>query len=232
MWIMASVVVFLTCMFAFGALGTGLALALDDLTDGAVTASMAPKTWCAVTLVAIIALALSVPTIAPAWWPSLAQAQFFTWWSLTCFCAGIGLSMAFKRSIRLSQIPDTVDQPRLSVDRPAAMRLHIYGQESWHGEGYMVGSRDALEAVGRAVSRAVSEPIGVGATPVLFPSDDEGFRVMVIRAENDAFFRQLPLPYFGDTAGGTTPEGKVKMLVTAELQEAILAAIQEADETA
>ena len=130
----------------------------------------------------------------------------------------------------MCQVPDEVDQPRLSGERPATRRLVIYGQEVHHGSAYIVGSRDALEALGLAAATARLPSPGSRTTPLFFPGDDEGFRVLVVRAENDAFFGQLPLQYVADTAGGAMPEGQVRMSVTAELQDAIRAALKQAED--
>jgi hypothetical protein len=203
MWLVASIVAFLVFAVAGIVLGVGVAIALDRFTRGAVAGALAPKIWSGLTL---------------------------AWWAVACFTAGFGFCLALRRSLALSQAPDDVDSPRLSGEPPATRRLVVYGQQAHHGPAFILGSRDALDALGRAAAAAASRPDGVAATPLFFPGDDEGFRVLAVRAENDAFFRELPLQYVADTAGGTMPEGQARMLVSAELQEAIGAAIRKTDD--
>ena len=225
MWLVASIMVSVTGGVACIGLGVAVAIAFDRFTHGA--RALAPKTWCVVTVTTVLVLALAVPRIGRQWLP---EAQFFAWLATACFTAGFGFCLAWRRSFALSQVPDEVDQPRLSGERPATRRLVIYGQEAHHGSAYIVGSRDALEALGRAAATAASEPRGVGATPLFFPGDGEGFQVLVVRAENDAFFGQLPLQYVADSAGGAKPEGQVRMSITAELQDAIRTALKQAED--
>lgn len=225
MWLIASIIVSVTGGVAGIGLGVAVAIALDGFTDGA--RAFAPKTWSVLTGTTILVLALAVPRIGRQW---LREAQFFAWLASACFTAGFGFCLAWRRSFALSQVPDEIDQPRLSGERRATRRLVIYGQEAHHGSAYIVGSRDALEALGRAADTAASEPRGVGATPVFFPGDDEGFQVLVIRAENDAFFGTLRSHYVADTAGGAMPEGQVRMSLSAELQEAIREALEQAED--
>ncbi len=141
--------------------GLGGLLAGAILTHGALRGAFAPKTWCVLTLSGILILALTVPATGRDWLPAAPQAEFFAWWATACLAARFGFGMAWKRALALSQTPDEVEEPRLSGEHPTTRRLVTYGQEIHHGTAYIVGSRDALEAIGHAVSTAVSTPSGV-----------------------------------------------------------------------
>ena len=60
--------------------------------------------------------------------------------------------------------------------------LNIYGQEYWHTEAKIVGSKEALEALKEAIDRAIKNSksvLGGGITidKALFASDGEGYEL-------------------------------------------------------
>lgn len=77
-------------------------------------------------------------------------------------------------------------------------QLHIFAQHDWHDDAYIVGEREALEALRDAIDRVLSANKAqvMGA----FVSDGEGFNVIVAPLE-EAQFDKLKLPYTGKNAG-------------------------------
>ena len=59
--------------------------------------------------------------------------------------------------------------------------LNIYGQPYWHADARIIGNREGLIELRRAIDRAVSGlPVpGISATKLLFASDGEGYTVTV-----------------------------------------------------
>ena len=103
-------------------------------------------------------------------------------------------------------------------------RLHIYGQETWHGPAFLVGSRDALEALQEAIQEALAADAGIAATPSLFPSDDEGYQVVVVRMEDPDRFALLANHYTAEPARPKEREG----LAPWDLSDEIAGVLREA----
>lgn len=68
--------------------------------------------------------------------------------------------------------------PMERVKKPNLI-LNIYGQEAWHTEARIIGSKAALRALGKAIDKAIKT--GVTTLPLpfsdnpLFASDGEGY---------------------------------------------------------
>lgn len=55
--------------------------------------------------------------------------------------------------------------------------LHVYGQEAWHDEAFVVGDVAGLTALRDAIDAALRD--GAAVTPVVFVNDGEGYQVVV-----------------------------------------------------
>lgn len=74
--------------------------------------------------------------------------------------------------------------------------LHIYAQEYWHDEAYIVGTQAALGALRNAIDAALETGRGKAE---LFVSDGEGYTVHVM-AESDETMGKLCAPYTDEFA--------------------------------
>jgi len=73
--------------------------------------------------------------------------------------------------------------------------LHIYAQEIWHGEAYIVGNRDGLLALKEAIEQAL---VDSKSQVDEYASDGEGYKVRVIMNDTgwlEPFWDTLALPY-------------------------------------
>ena len=90
------------------------------------------------------------------------------------------------------------------MDMAEMALLHIYGQEAWHDDVYLVGNRAGLSALKTAIEEALA--IGKGQTPEkgqVFVSDGEGYSVKVLCNDEDwqgEFWGTLAVPYTEDFA--------------------------------
>ena len=83
--------------------------------------------------------------------------------------------------------------------------LHIYAQEQWHGEAYIVGNRGGLQELKRAIEQALRN--GKGETgrygTYVCPNDGEGYKVKITMNNTDwlgAFWDKLALSYTEEVA--------------------------------
>lgn len=77
-----------------------------------------------------------------------------------------------------------------------AERLHIYAQQQWHDEAYIVGERDRLESLRDAITVALE----TGQCKVLaFCNDGEGYDLHVICLREEQADR-LAVPYTSECA--------------------------------
>lgn len=74
--------------------------------------------------------------------------------------------------------------------------LHIYGQEMWHDEAYIAGTREDLEMLRLAIDRALTA--GYGQMQA-FTSDGEGYTVNVVTATEEQA-DAMPVPYTDECA--------------------------------
>ena len=59
--------------------------------------------------------------------------------------------------------------------------LHIFGQEFWHNEAFLIGNRNALLALKKAIDKALENKI---SKPVFMQNDGEGYFAIVVCAED------------------------------------------------
>ena len=78
--------------------------------------------------------------------------------------------------------------------------LHLYGQEYYHDETYIVGSKESLLSLKKAIEDALET--GRGSTE-FFTADGEGYDTNIILREDQwqsKFWTDLALPYAGEHA--------------------------------
>ena len=82
------------------------------------------------------------------------------------------------------------------------MFLHLYAQETYHQEAFIVGTRPGLEALKRAIDKAFMEGQGEAEVSV---SDGEGYTVVILLKEDGAFWDKAAVPYTVDYAAPKDP---------------------------
>lgn len=70
--------------------------------------------------------------------------------------------------------------------------LHVYGQDFWHQDAYLVGGRKALKKLRAAIERALAEGRAACQT---FTNDGEGYDLHVVRVDDAETLDRLALPY-------------------------------------
>jgi len=77
--------------------------------------------------------------------------------------------------------------------------LHVYPQETWHDEAYIVGDREALLILRALIDQALRP--GPGTEEVeLFAGDGEGYAIHVVNLEGDEGWNKIAVPYTGNIA--------------------------------
>jgi len=79
--------------------------------------------------------------------------------------------------------------------------LHIYAQEAWHDDAFIVGDRLGLEVLRKAITEALE--VGRASGPDLFVTDGEGYAVKIICEDSgwqEEFWCSLSLPYTDELA--------------------------------
>lgn len=81
--------------------------------------------------------------------------------------------------------------------------LHLYAQDSWHMEAFIVGNKEGLIALREAIDEALQSETGQAVAHV-FPTDGEGYEAHIIRIgeEEEEKFHRLQLPYTGKSFNG------------------------------
>lgn len=75
--------------------------------------------------------------------------------------------------------------------------LHIYSQQRWHDDAYIVGNTEGLIALRDAITRALGEERKGGLSA--FVNDGEGFYGAVVRVDDKSEkFDLLAVPYVGE----------------------------------
>lgn len=69
--------------------------------------------------------------------------------------------------------------------------LHLYGQDTWHSDAFIVAEKDALLALRVAIDAALECGVGKAA---LSPNDGEGYYLHVVLKE---CMERMSLPYPG-----------------------------------
>lgn len=74
--------------------------------------------------------------------------------------------------------------------------LHIYAQDSWHQEAYIVGNKEGLLELKKAIDQALKLKQGIANVS---PTDGEGYEayVLLVGDDEEDKFHQLKLPYTG-----------------------------------
>ncbi len=78
------------------------------------------------------------------------------------------------------------------MSKPIAL-LHIYGQEAWHDNVYIVGNALALTRLRNAINAVLGGPST--AKTEAFASDGEGFGIYVICNDDAEKWGKLRVPY-------------------------------------
>jgi hypothetical protein len=73
--------------------------------------------------------------------------------------------------------------------------LHVYGQPAQHDEVYLVGDHAGLIHLRDALVLALRDGVGTG---VAMSADGEGYDLIVIRCDSQAYWEHLRLPYTAD----------------------------------
>lgn len=78
--------------------------------------------------------------------------------------------------------------------------IHIYPQESWHMDAYIVANREGLQALKEAIDEALDRE---NAEVEAFVSDGEGYEIEIILNDSpwgSTFWKQVAVPYTADYA--------------------------------
>ena len=73
--------------------------------------------------------------------------------------------------------------------------VHIYSQEQWHDESYIVGNRLGLQAIRDTLNEAIDKG---KSEALLYTSDGEGYYVRIISDDSGwqgEFWDNLEMPY-------------------------------------
>jgi hypothetical protein len=93
--------------------------------------------------------------------------------------------------------PQPSEEERLSYYKDENPYLHIYGQEQWHGEAFIVANMQALLLLKKAIDDAIVQ--GHGYVPA-FVGDGEGFNTLIARLDDAKAFDKLAVPYNDEIA--------------------------------
>jgi len=79
--------------------------------------------------------------------------------------------------------------------------LNIYGQEAWHTEARIIGSKDGLLELRDAIEKAIKDGKATTSNDLpLFASDGEGYEV-IVEMHNDEWGCNAPQDSFWNTEG-------------------------------
>jgi len=84
--------------------------------------------------------------------------------------------------------------------------LHIYAQEQWHGEAYIVGNKGGLLELKKAIEQALSNGSGQTVDEYgvpIYVNDGEGYKVKVTMNNTgwlEPFWVKLAVPYTEEVA--------------------------------
>lgn len=99
----------------------------------------------------------------------------------------------------MSDAPNSIRSTETASGAPYA---HLYAQNHWHDEAYIVGNRKALTGLRDALNAALAGEIGVAEA---FAADGEGyFTVCLLRDSVDG----MALPYTDEVAAESAGEGR------------------------
>lgn len=88
--------------------------------------------------------------------------------------------------------------------------LHLYGQSDPHAEAWVVGDKEGLLALRKAIDDALASDESSAASAEVYVSDGEGYKVLVVATTEEAVERHNTLlPYsnaiYGRLAGRKHP---------------------------
>ena len=89
--------------------------------------------------------------------------------------------------------------------------LHIYSQEQWHDDAFIVGNRLGLEVLREAITRAL-EAGRASSGSDLFVTDGKGYAVKIICEDSrwqEESWCSLSLPYTDELAKDDRPNREV-----------------------
>ena len=93
--------------------------------------------------------------------------------------------------------------------------LHIYAQEAWHDDAFIVGDRLGLEVLREAISQALEKgrvsTYDVTGGSSVYTTDGEGYTVRIICDDSgwqEEFWCSLSLPYTDEIAQDKNPDAK------------------------
>ena len=80
--------------------------------------------------------------------------------------------------------------------------LHIYGQEAWHGDAFIVGDTTALTALRDAIDKALLDKSVYGGVEFTqsFTNDGEGYTTAVVKLDKSEDFDRMAVPYTAEEA--------------------------------
>ena len=87
--------------------------------------------------------------------------------------------------------------------------LHIYAQEAWHDDAFIVGNRLGLEALRDAISEALEKG---RARADAYVTDGEGYEIKILCEDlewKEDFWNNLSLPYTDEPAKDARPNREV-----------------------
>lgn len=90
------------------------------------------------------------------------------------------------------EIIKTIEDYFKAFENESPNFLHIYGQQSWHQDAFIVGNRAALEQLYKGIGEALQHG---EKREVFFPVDGEGYNLYISCVEDDFDFEQLDAPY-------------------------------------
>lgn len=73
-------------------------------------------------------------------------------------------------------------------------KLHVYSPSYFHDHAFIVGNKEALEALRDAIEAALETGSAVGETTAS-TADGEGFDLKVYREEDEEYWDKASLPY-------------------------------------
>lgn len=82
--------------------------------------------------------------------------------------------------------------------------LHVYGQQFWHSDALVVGTREDLERLRNQITAVLADEIGVPGhnsnRETYFPSDGEGYSLLVAQVP-EAKMARLPHQCIDEVCG-------------------------------
>ena len=96
-------------------------------------------------------------------------------------------------------------------EEPKEAVVHMYAQEQWHSDGWLVANREGLKALRKAIDKALTLKASVNSTAIeVFASDGEGYTLFVVRDDEDV--RGMQVPYvdpIANAAVGVSPFDRI-----------------------